>query len=64
MEVCNNPIEIINELMEIVPGDHTYCLINNSTACYTSQDKSNLVTAINYKIKNQLKKITKRSLKQ
>ena len=24
MEVCNNPIEIINELMEIETGDHTY----------------------------------------
>ena len=43
MEELNEPMEIIHELMKIIPGDHTYCLPNNSTPCYLFQGKSNFV---------------------
>ena len=36
-------MEELNEPMEIIPGDHTYCLPNNSTPCYLCQGKSNFV---------------------
>ena len=39
-------MEVIHEPIEIIPGDHTYCLPNNSTAWYARQDKSNLVKAL------------------
>ena len=42
----NEPIEVIHEPMKVVPGDHTYCLPNNSTPCYACQNKSNLVKAL------------------
>ena len=43
-------MKIIHEPMEIIPGDHTYCLSNNSTPCYACQVKSNLVKALVSKI--------------
>ena len=43
-------MEVIHEPMKIIPGDHTYCLPNNSTHCYACQDKSNLVKALISKI--------------
>ena len=43
MEELNETMEIIHELMKIIPGDHTYCLPNNSTPCYLFQGKSNFV---------------------
>ena len=43
MEELNEPMEIIHEQMKIIPGDHTYCLPNNSTPCYLCQGKSNFV---------------------
>ena len=29
----NESMEVIHEPMNIIPGDHTYCLPNNSTPC-------------------------------
>ena len=46
IEELNEPMEIIYEPMKIIPGDHTYCLPNNSTPYYACQDKSNLVKAL------------------
>ena len=43
-------LDVIHEPMKIIPGDHTYCLPNNSTPCYACQDKSNLVKALISKI--------------
>ena len=45
-EELNEPMEVIHEPVKIIPGDHTYCLPNNSTSCYACQDKSNLVKAL------------------
>ena len=50
MEELNEPMEVIHEPVKIIPGDHTYCLTNNSTPYYASQDKSNLVKALVSKI--------------
>ena len=49
-EELNEPMEVIHEPMKIIPGDHTYCLPNNSTPCYACQGKSNLVKALVSKI--------------
>ena len=46
MEEINESIELIHEPMEVINGDHTYCLPNNSTPCHACQDKSNLVKAL------------------
>ena len=46
VEELNEPMEVIYEPMKIIPGDHTYCLPNNSPPCYACQDKSNLVKAL------------------
>ena len=46
MEELHESLEVIHEPMKIIPGDHTYCLPNNSTPCYACQDKSNLVKAL------------------
>ena len=46
----NESMEVIHESIEIIPGDHTYCLTNNSTPCYACQEKSNLVKALVSKI--------------
>ena len=35
-------MEVIRELIKIIPGDHIYYLPNNSTPCYACQFKSNL----------------------
>ena len=43
-------MEELNESIEVIPGDYTYCLPNNSTPCYACQDKSNLVKALASKI--------------
>ena len=51
MEERNEPMKVIHEAKEIIPGDHTYCLISNSTLCYVCQEKSNLVKALFSKIK-------------
>ena len=50
MMELNEPMEVVHEPMEIIPGDHTYCLPNNSTTSYACQDKSNLVKALVSKI--------------
>ena len=50
MEELNESMEVIREPMKIIPGDHTYCLPNNSTPCYACQDRSNLVKALVSKI--------------
>ena len=50
MEELNGSMEVIHEPMKIIPGDHTYCLPNNSTPCYACHDKSNLVKALVSKI--------------
>ena len=42
MEELNEPMEFIYETMKIIPGDHPYCLQNNSTPCYVCQHKSNI----------------------
>ena len=42
IEELNETMEVIHELIKIIPGDHTYYLSNNSTPCYACQDKSNL----------------------
>ena len=46
MEELNESMEVIHEAMAIIPGDHTYCLPNNSTPSYVFQEKSNLVKAL------------------
>ena len=46
MEELNEPMEIIHEPIKAILGDHTFCLPNNSTPCYSCQDKSNLVKAL------------------
>ena len=33
MEERNEPMKVIHEAKEIIPGDHTYCLLSNSTPC-------------------------------
>ena len=67
MEELNEPMEVIHEPVKIIPGDHTYCLTNNSTPYYASQDKSNLVKALVSKI-NKLtfenKQLKHRSIKK
>ena len=50
MEKLNEPMEFIHEPMKTIPGDHTYCLPNNSTPCYACQDKSNFVKTLASKI--------------
>ena len=50
MEELNEPMEVIHKPMKIIPGDHTYCLPNNSPPSYACQDKSNLVKALVSKI--------------
>ena len=42
IEELNEAMEVIHELIKIIPGDHTYYLPNNSTPCYACKDKSNL----------------------
>ena len=39
-------MEVIRELIKIIPGVHTYYLPNNYTPCYACQDKSNLKKAL------------------
>ena len=51
MEELNEPTEVIHEPMKIIPGDHTYCLTNNSSPFYACQDKSNIVKTLVSKIK-------------
>ena len=50
MEELNEPMEVIYEPMKTIPGDHTYCIRNNSTPCYACQDKSIFVKALVSKI--------------
>ena len=50
MEKLNEAMEFVNEPMKIILGDHTYCLLNNSTPSYVCQDKSNLVKTLISKI--------------
>ena len=50
MEELNEPMEGIHEPMKIIPGDHTYCLTNNSSPCYACPDKSNIVKTLVSKI--------------
>ena len=49
-ELNNVPMEVIHETMKTIPGDHIYCLPNNSTPCYACQDESNLLKALVSKI--------------
>ena len=46
----NEPMEVIHEPIQIIPGDHSFCLPNNSTSCYTCQEKFNIVKALFSKI--------------
>ena len=39
MEERNEPMKVIHEAKEIIPGDHTYCLLSNSTPCYLFSGK-------------------------
>ena len=50
IEKLNAPMEFINEPIKIILGDHTYCLLNNSTPSYVCQEKSNLVKTLVSKI--------------
>ena len=34
MEKPNEEMEVIHEPMKMIPGDHIYCLLNNSIPCY------------------------------
>ena len=50
MEEFNKPMKVIHEPLKNIPGDHRYCLPNNSTPCYAFQEKSNLLKSLVSKI--------------
>lgn len=51
MKESKEPMKIIRETMENVPGDHRYYFPYNSTPFNASLDKSNLVKALISKLK-------------
>ena len=50
MEKLNEGMEVIDEPMKIISGDHTYCLPNNATPRCACQDKSNLLKVLASKV--------------